>query len=1287
MTGGTSQNAAEVSSAVGTEFLSANDQSRLGPMTAIPTTDATSPPTSSAPMRPRFTLCLDELGAPFLVNAAGIRQELSVDTPRSASSLSGGPTGIPMHPSNLFGGHQDGETASLIESTLSESQHIAADGLPELALDLNPDDLSPHQLGQLNAIRGVIRTASARLLATTAIVAEQQTATEDMHDTLQSMRHEFVSRIDSMRDEVNSQRSRLNRCLDDNLRIVRETGASAVQIGEVLSIMTWNGGVHRRPREAESIVEAGTIPIRKIPDGIRAAADAVIAPHQPAESVDAFNKRAQAVLRTKDRAHVAFADGHPSTPRMRQVNAVMTRGLHPIGDEDIRFNNESASTARRSVPPGIHNNPSGYHSMTGNVLRDVAADFAAEMENVIRTTIEHRVGHRVDLPPGVHTPKVGDPLWYRGADDHDAFMMFLERLLGWMKANNCGGADLDTYRITLLQNYLDEEALKWFVHKVDNPRKNGGISPEFADVSSTAQRATRTFEDVKWKADEGPEGLYTDLTQTGDRMIEPPSQFTLRDRFMKALPSWIKTELKMRRGMTAEFGDLETLRTHARQVWEIELSIRAEREAEQAAQGGTRPSPRVQGLRGRPGEAPSRDNWAKEEARPWDNRAREAEGPRQPANNEKSCYSCGNKGHYTRDKECPNYSERAPPRARVAAQRVLESYSDEEDEYAEYDRDYDYQDPTEHSDKGNEDLDPNAAPDLADLVATTDEPRLNTMRGYRTHYYSMRVMNKSEPATEMDETETSVTDSSEEAPHSPIPPFGTYNPGPICVICEGCALVIWQLMATTENRLEVNREYAVCEHLAHVGIDPERVDIPPSPIESVTALISDDLSTRITDWEDELDLSPGVLIPIDQRFTEETPEAEVQMRDRQRVSAGLSAFTALEYDINVRWVRQFMPALTERDEERVNRHEQETLMNLRNDPEEGRRFRGIAALQDEEEAREMLERLGARGPDAPFVIEPVLRDLAINRAHALSLEIAYRKGQAVTLRRHSRASIVRINDISRAWDDEDEMDPDERESWHKAKELNSENRFRLGLDLEWLRMETNRLVRAQTAVFEQTADLANAAVKVSGHGMAGAPRITVPTYGVPSRSPASIIRLAMIRPLNAATEMALGVPAGSEAAVDDEDAQYWERMSPVTAAQVEAADPPTSDHESDTESTSTAEDYNSHLGLGGYTWEEEADRAHHIESTGRPANGSYLDEDYLERWPQLFTAHANTESSTPLGDVAIRRGDNLLVPESYDSLAEMPAPAPPSDELILRSVIMTGQKSAERCDTLVDGNN
>ncbi|KAJ7471584.1 hypothetical protein B0H11DRAFT_1654513, partial [Mycena galericulata] len=112
------------------------------------------------------------------------------------------------------------------------------------------------------------------------------------------------------------------------------------------------------------------------------------------------------------------------------------------------------------------------------------------------------------LPPNVRTPKVSDPVKYRGQDDHDFFTVeFLEKLLAWMRSGNYGGEDLDSYRVVLLQNYLEGEAHRWFVSETKAfAKENPGESPEFADVicamhrrfvkSASAQRATRAFDTV-----------------------------------------------------------------------------------------------------------------------------------------------------------------------------------------------------------------------------------------------------------------------------------------------------------------------------------------------------------------------------------------------------------------------------------------------------------------------------------------------------------------------------------------------------------------------------------------------------------------------------------------------------------------------------------------------------------------------------------------------------------------------------------------------------------------------
>ncbi|KAJ7248651.1 hypothetical protein C8J57DRAFT_1240072, partial [Mycena rebaudengoi] len=958
---------AEDPSAVGTEFFSAptilsGQALAPGSLSGVATSSSNRP----GPMLPRYTLHHEPDGAPFLVDVHGVRLDVSVVSTRSASSLSEGESGIPMHPLALFSGHTDGDQASSAESTLSESQAAileGTNGLPDLALDINPDDLSPLQIDQLNAIRGVIGTANAQILASTAIMAEHQASTEDVHDTIQAMCHEFISRIDSLRDEVNAQRSRLNRCLDNNLRLVKDTGASMAQI----------------------------------------AAAAIIPPRHPGESVESFDKRTGTVLRNKERTHVAFVgsastafgggNGYPvdyedNLPQPREnlhLAAARTRNAAQLRsiltrENTVPLNNDSASMAQRHVPVGMNNTASGYHSGTGDMIRDVGADFAAEMEVLIHTTIDHRVGHRIDLPPG---------------------------------------------------NYLDEEALKWFVREVDNPRKTGGLAVEFTDVLNAR---------VGWKPSAGPEGLYTDLTETGD----------------------------------SEFGDLESLCTHARQLWEIDLEIHTQREADAASQA-------TPGTNGRPygaksqlphAEPPQRANRYRDDTQQRDTRERtpqarrEVVKPQANALADRSCFSCSGKDHIARGKICPNHSERAPyrERAQVAAQRVMESYSDEEEYLSEDDWGYDYQDPTVRSDEEDGDLDPNSAPDLNELLGAAEDPRVNAMRDKpRVRYFSMRIAENDDKSSYHDDTETSVINSSVSGQDSPSPgeetppPLGGYNPGPVCIVCSHCALVVRHVPATPENGLVLNRVYSVCEHLAHVGLYPMQVDLPDSPSPPLSPLpVDTDSPIGVSEGspaQEEFELPEGVLIPFDQPFSEDSAEAEVQFRDRLRVQSGLPPFTALEYDTNLRWVGQFLKAPPEDEEDTLARHSANVHSALRDNPVLGTSIRGQDAVLAEIQATEEITWLDSRGPNVLFTVDPAHREIVNTRAHEISLEIAYHRAQAVTLRRHLRDLQKRHDEIHRAWANEDEMTSDDRETWHKAKEQNTDNRYRLGSDMEWIRIE------------------------------------------------------------------------------------------------------------------------------------------------------------------------------------------------------------------------------------------
>ncbi|KAJ6570209.1 hypothetical protein DFH09DRAFT_1080352 [Mycena vulgaris] len=1017
------------------------------------------------------------------------------------------------------------------------SPYLVDDQGDRIAMTIQlPSALAPSRVGSSSSIHdaGHLGTANARLVATTAIVAEKQAATEDMHDAIQATRADVISRVDSLKDEVNSQRARLNRCLDNNLRLLRDTGASNARINTILHTMSRNGGTHRvdrLPTASVGPVSQAQSP-RIIPEPIQSMVDNAIPPRGNNESAAEFDRRAGAVLHNREHAHAAFPLPKPTPnpmfegesvsgaplreglkPRFESLNAstssgqiVPRRGHDPLEGPRYRAQASLHSNLNAAASSGdrrVHLDQAKYKAAASlSTMRrgpmesassargvtfatqDRVNEFAVEVEDLIWATIEHRIGERIELPPGTRTPKVDNPARFKSRDDHEYFMYFLEKLLAWMRAGCFTGPELDGYRIILLQNYLDEDAHRWYVTEMDNPRISSERPLEFADVicalhrryikSSTAQRATREFESVVWDASIGPEGLYSALITRGQRMVEMPSQFVLKSRFMKALPAWLSRELKMRRYVTVEFTPLEVVRDLARDVWETDAGIHEE-EAAIRATGNTGPEHRAAPTRptfsnAKPGRAPdyapkndSRPGPRELQANPRNNRADNTPPHEKRTLNtcgpkSKGCYSCGGTDHFARDKSCPKYSEYIPrDRARVAAFRVLESYSDKESDG------YD----SEKSQSEDQDADLNIAPDLDALISTSNEEdmRMNAMRGTseasysssRSHraplvlnYYSMRIVTDEEESTYGNsEVDTSITESSIMSNSPPASPattavasdeeameghsepsvraespvlFGSYNPGPICIVCNTCALVSRQVPATPENGLPHDQEYTVCEHLAGIGLRPDLVILPSSPRITTVPLPPDsevpsEFEGIPLNWLGEPDLDPGRLIDIEAPQWATSAEAEVIDFDRALQQGGQVTLTALEFHTNVVWARRYRayPRRVDDEEEQASR-DREAHDIARRDPIRGSSVRARDALRAEVAAIADEVRINNRGPESGFMFRLDESQQALTeslgpraRIHAISMERRDRLAQAVVTQRLLRASSIRMS--------------------------------------------------------------------------------------------------------------------------------------------------------------------------------------------------------------------------------------------------------------------------------------
>ncbi|KAJ7429998.1 hypothetical protein B0H11DRAFT_2264478 [Mycena galericulata] len=1127
-------------SAIGTEYYSAAPSAPAND--AVSSGDVAPHAIDNLDPVVRVTLHTDENGSPYIVDEHGQRMRIVNHDRLSSVSRAGTSTpddavGVPAHHCTLF----STGTGPSSESNLSESERIGippdtnsdtrSPSLPALDLDIDPDMLSHAQIRQLNAIRGHLGAANSRLATTTAIIAEHQTVTERLRESIVETRREVISRIDSLRNEVTSQRSRLNRCLDDNLRTMRETGASGAQISELLQAISTGKKVLQKAPIIPLDQPALSVPlISTIPSAVLAAAKIALPPRADNETADAFDARADATLRTKDQTFAAFplpsvdvaapavlppAPTAKLAPRFELLNAYKAAGSldrHPdhieraadMGD----YRREKARTAAaaslsigrgaldsistmRGVPAGMNNSASGYHVNAANE-HGVIEDFANDMEGLIRQTIEHRVGTKVELPPGVRTPKIDNPPRFRRQDGHDHFMMFLEKLLVWMRAGCYCGPDLDDYRIVLLQGVLDEEALRWFITEIDNPRLSGEIDLEFADVicamhrryvkSATAQRATRDFETVTWDSDKGPEGLYSELITRGQRMVEMPSQFVLKSRFMKLLPNWLSKELRLRRGLTIEFSTLETLRSHARQMWETDQGIRAEEAAEgrpttRQDTGGVRFAPREQRTT-RTFSTPRTDR-PKEHARDLRtpsqvpptsiNCAPPQTIPNSGKLDKKVCFSCGG-DHYARDKICPNYSEQRPTTQRVAMQRVVESYPDEDSE-----------DQYEGSSRSGEEeeMPDQRTPDLNELLEESEDLRLNSMHERpRLQYYSSRIVTSDDELDELANTETSISDSSvnEEEVQAP---FGNYNPGPLCIVCSDCALVIRRLPATPENGLLRDQTYTVCEHLANIGLDSNRITLPVSPqvptesrdeTEDSDPVVLPELDTIYAstydgpplNWLGDPDLPPGVLIDIEEPSFARTAVDDVRDHDAMRVRDGHPPLTALEFYINLNWVRRYRSYGSEDDaEEERTSYERALHEEMRHDATYGPSTRARDAVKAEELAHMDEVRINMRRSGTLTVLEPALATFATtlgqrSQAYELEMRILDRRVQATIYRRWLRDAEGRRTNI-----EQELISPgNTRELWLEALNTNTEGQTRMIYEFSLITGEIEAL-RAQ----------------------------------------------------------------------------------------------------------------------------------------------------------------------------------------------------------------------------------
>ncbi|KAJ7807167.1 hypothetical protein B0H13DRAFT_2386620 [Mycena leptocephala] len=495
--------------------------------------------------------------------------------------------------SNTEMAHQDSDSVNRSPSSTSQPSFSPSNGTPPRAENLEPSvaertespdkvvtpftelvsripegALSSEDMAQLHNFRGVITTSRDHLLSSTVLMAKQHEALGNTHADIVQFRNQAASRLASLHNEVTSGQSKINRCLLDNIKVLREMGASEAALTELMSSVS---SQERTGRPGAPLPKIAPIHQRAVqpPPDIQAEMNHIVAPQGEGETNAEFEQRTLATIRRKERASAAFSipqgnlktgdTGSGRGARTRDetppLNRPVDRGIPPVEDigsismamrsRDVRFGVLPASRAPATLFAGLSQNASGYQSVGSNEEAPVTVfdEFTKDMARVIRRIIARHLGTTMTLP------------------SH-----FLER-------------------ICQLEGY----ALEWITELLENQHDESGYD---LPHELTFANATVDFEKVKYDPATGPDRLMNDLIKYGARMREKPSPFTIRSAFFRALPDDMYNKLVVDRGFTPEYSSAADLLDHARQLWVgVKLARGRRTTSAPSSTQGNRPAP------------------------------------------------------------------------------------------------------------------------------------------------------------------------------------------------------------------------------------------------------------------------------------------------------------------------------------------------------------------------------------------------------------------------------------------------------------------------------------------------------------------------------------------------------------------------------------------------------------------------------------------------------------------------------------------------------------------------
>ncbi|KAK6984030.1 hypothetical protein R3P38DRAFT_3232840 [Favolaschia claudopus] len=361
---------------------------------------------------------------------------------------------------------------------------------------------------------------------------------------------------------------------------------------------------------------------------------------------------------------------------------------------------------------------------------DQAEEFQAMMDRKITALVDKQLGQALELPARIKPPKLATPDPFSGEkNDSDDFMLFAENVTTWMRAQFW---EDQTWTVT--------DAQDWFLDYVEGRHGPPTVPNNLTAILcalhrrfitfNTAQRASKAFEAVRYRPDDGPTKLMDDLLSASRKMVEPMSDFMIRRQFFKLLPSQITNFLLLVKGMLHWPGTLMPTRVEQGAI----ATILPRSMSKAVPSTAIRRAPPSRTVRPAPSHRDQPNPSTSTQA---------AKTSDQSPHAHKRCFKCGGSGHIASDKICPQFGTPNPPRVGLASNRVLDSYAEEDypiDETGDSEELVDDNWGGSQYDDGSAEEDhEHGNADLADLIDFDQEveARVGAMQ---LHYYSQRIV-------------------------------------------------------------------------------------------------------------------------------------------------------------------------------------------------------------------------------------------------------------------------------------------------------------------------------------------------------------------------------------------------------------------------------------------------------------------------------------------------------------------------------------------------------------------